>query len=343
MFAQTPATTLERLEDFWRRREAATRHETHYEAYGYPVHFEANDERLLAAAHLSAGRYSRCAPVPGGPTIHLKFVVDGRMPAEAVPLDWPSRLRYLGFDRWLTISGDPWVNAFAHLDQWVGVGVISSTLAEEPRLLSRYIADCFVLNMLLRTGWGQLHASCLEKEGQALLLAAPPNSGKSTTAFHLTMNGYRLLSDGMTYVRADGQEMELLGYPVGEVKLRFDMLSAFPQVKGRGQAAWAREDRKMVFDLRREMPDRVVETAIRPWRLVLCLLTREEGAVASRAERVGAEEAFAALLPEALHLDERQIVERNLVSIRQMLTKTVCYRLHLGSDVQSLLNTVAQL
>jgi hypothetical protein len=258
-----------------------------------------------------------------------------------VPADWPSRLRYTGVGQWLAVNGEPWVNSFADLQRWIGVAFVSASLMEQPRMLSRFIGDCFVLNMLMRTGWGQLHASCLYRDGRALLLHGRHNAGKSTTAFRLAMNGYRLVSDGMTYVRRLEQGVELLGYPVGEVKLRLDMLEEFRQVKVR-EAALVREDTKMVYDLRQEMPERVVEEAIRPQRIVLCLLERT-GRRETTAERIASSVALDALLSESTFRDDMEVLVSNLESIQALLAMTDCYHLRVGTDVKGIVDTVDSL
>ncbi len=199
------ASQLDRLTDFWRRRESAAAHEFSDAVCGYPYRVTANHPELLAAARLSARRFSRCAPVAGGQPIALHYILDSALPETPVPHDWPQRLRHMGAGDWLAVNAEPWVNAFADLRRWVGVAFVSAPLMRAPYMLSRFIGDTFTLNMLLRTGWGQLHASCLWRDGRAVLLTAPHNSGKSTTAFRLVMNGYRLLSDGMTYVRVHGR------------------------------------------------------------------------------------------------------------------------------------------
>lgn len=45
--------------------------------------------------------------------------------------------------------------------------------------------------------WLTIHAAVLEKDGGAVLLPAPPGSGKSTLCAALMLNGWRLLSDEM--------------------------------------------------------------------------------------------------------------------------------------------------
>ena len=262
------------LVDFWRRLEAELVYETTIEAFGVPVQVVSNYEALLEGVSYSAQRYSQANPPPEASPIRLTYVLDTQLPEKPVPIDWPARLNYFGIGSWLTINAAPWVHAYADLERFTGVALYSPSIAAKPYLYSRFIGDCFVLNMMMRTGWGQLHASCVVRDQTAILLHAPHNHGKSTTAFRLALNGYRLLSDGMTYVRPGDRGVELLGYPVGEVKLRLDVLESFPMIKDEGSWTVVREDAKMVVDLRKSLPDCVIEDAIRPGKVVVCLLER---------------------------------------------------------------------
>lgn len=329
---------LDRLEDFWGKTAGEVTEQINYQAYGHPVCLMANDPLLLAAGRISANRYSHCQPLADARPITFRFILDHRLPDEPTPPNWPSRLRYTRTGKWLAVNAEPWVNAFADLESWTGVALISPSLAREPQLYSRFVGDCFVLNLLMRSGWGQLHASCLCRGERALLLQATHNVGKSTTAFRLAMNDYRLLSDGMTYVRRLDHGVELHGYPVGEVKLRLDMLDEFRQVKAR-EAALVREDTKMVYDLRREMPGRMIDEAIRPQRVTLCLLQRT-GLPKTVAEPVSGNAVLEALLPESTFLDDMPVLVSNLESIRAMLEMADCYRLLLGTEVSGIIQAV---
>jgi serine kinase of HPr protein (carbohydrate metabolism regulator) len=52
-----------------------------------------------------------------------------------------------------------------------------------------------------------LHASCVAKNGRAVLLAGPSGSGKSDLALRLLDRGFALVSDDRTIVRKDGAKV----------------------------------------------------------------------------------------------------------------------------------------
>jgi hypothetical protein len=305
--------------------------------------------------------------------ITLTVIQDDRRRAAPVTPDWPQRLRYQAIGDWMMIDGTPWVTAVVDVEAKQGAAWIAPALATAPTYLSRYVLDTMTLNTLIHTGVGQLHASALYRDGRAVLLSAPHNTGKSTTAFRLVRYGYRLLADGMTYIRvippgaaakspSKGRDrperieaslccgryptappaVELLGYPVGEVKLRMDVLDAFPELRGAGRAVLVREDAKMIFNLREAMPDRVLESSVMPKAIVLCLLARHDAA-RTEVEPISAEIALTGLWPDAAHYDDRQVLAGNLASLRTLLAHARCYRLTIGRDPGQIIQTIEQL
>jgi HprK-related kinase A len=72
-----------------------------------------------------------------------------------------------------------------------------------------------------------IHAAVLEKNGRAVILAAPPGSGKSTLCAALMLRGWRLLSDELTLVRlADGQ-VEAVPRPVSLKNASIEVIRKF--------------------------------------------------------------------------------------------------------------------
>lgn len=74
-----------------------------------------------------------------------------------------------------------------------------------------------------------LHAAVVEKHGRAVILPAPPGSGKSTLCAALVHHGWRLLSDELTMVRLDDGRIDPMPRPIslknGSIAL---MRSALP-------------------------------------------------------------------------------------------------------------------
>ncbi|MBC8386244.1 MAG: HprK-related kinase A [Gammaproteobacteria bacterium] len=72
-----------------------------------------------------------------------------------------------------------------------------------------------------------LHAATLEKNGQALILPAPPGSGKSTLCALLNHSGWRLLSDEFTLFDLKTHMLHPLVRPISLKNQSIDILRAF--------------------------------------------------------------------------------------------------------------------
>jgi HprK-related kinase A len=76
-------------------------------------------------------------------------------------------------------------------------------------------------------GYLIIHAAVLEKHGRAIILPAPPGSGKSTLTAALLGHGWRLLSDEMTLVRLDDGMLVPLPRPVSLKNTSIGIIRAF--------------------------------------------------------------------------------------------------------------------
>lgn len=72
-----------------------------------------------------------------------------------------------------------------------------------------------------------IHAAVLERHGRAVILPAPPGSGKSTLCAALVTRGWRLLSDEMTLVRLDDGAVLPLPRPVSLKNGSIDVIRGY--------------------------------------------------------------------------------------------------------------------
>ena len=72
-----------------------------------------------------------------------------------------------------------------------------------------------------------IHAAVVEKHGRAVILPAPPGSGKSTLCAALVGSGWRLLSDEMTLVRPEDCAVVPLPRPVSLKNASIGIIRAF--------------------------------------------------------------------------------------------------------------------
>ena len=72
-----------------------------------------------------------------------------------------------------------------------------------------------------------IHAAVVEKDGRAVVLPAPPGSGKSTLCAGLVTRGWRLLSDELTLLDPTTGRISPLARPVSLKNASIDVMRAF--------------------------------------------------------------------------------------------------------------------
>ena len=72
-----------------------------------------------------------------------------------------------------------------------------------------------------------IHAAVLERDGLAVILPAPPGSGKSTLCAALVSRGWRLLSDELTMVRLSDARIVPLPRPISLKNASIDVIKAY--------------------------------------------------------------------------------------------------------------------
>ena len=76
-----------------------------------------------------------------------------------------------------------------------------------------------------------LHAAVVEKSGRALILPAPPGSGKSTLCAALVTRGWRLLSDELTLISLKTGEITPMCRPISLKNASIEVIQAYaPEV-----------------------------------------------------------------------------------------------------------------
>jgi len=75
--------------------------------------------------------------------------------------------------------------------------------------------------------WLTIHAASLEKNGGAVILPAPPGSGKSTLCAALALRGWRLLSDELSLIDPASASAHALARPINLKNASIDVIRAF--------------------------------------------------------------------------------------------------------------------
>lgn len=336
------------LEDFWGRRAHRPDHERAFHVFGRPAVLAANDERVLSALDFSLPLFS-AAPPSDRPPFRLRFAVRSLpVPSEGVE-SVVDHVLYTGEGQWIAIGLGPWGQAFADLRAAQATAIIAPELAARPDLVSLTLLNTLLLNFCLGSGFGMLHASCLwrddGRDGRALLLMAPHNTGKSTTALRLVQAGFALVSDSMVHIVPEEDDTAaplLAGFPVRRIKLRADMLEAFPDWRPLVRAERVRDETKYVLDLEQVSPACVRTDAVRPERVTVCVLERSDGEATSW--RPATDETVAeAVMANSLFYDTPAVWQKNLAAIGRLLACSHNYHLTIGRDPGKLVSAVEDL
>jgi hypothetical protein len=341
------------LEDFWGRRDNRLRYRRTFSVFGCPVELASNDERVLAAASYSAPLYSTAPPrtVSSGNPVgyQVRFVV--RPPAKDVRILDPGpppehsaeHIQYTGEGSWINLHFGSWGNVFADLQTGIATGVITPQLAARPDLISRGLLNTLLNNYLTARGFAMLHATGLVRNGRVLLLMAPHNSGKSTTALRLTLSGqFQLLSDSQIYVTTTESGLQLTGFPVGRGKLRRDMLPHFAQLAPLLTPEQVRDETKYVLDLHQLDSTLVYDEAICPTHIDLCLLKRN-GQPKTTLHEATLEETWDAIMLNSLHYDNPNVWAENLSQIEPLVKRARLYHLEIGTEGEGIVERILEI
>ncbi len=331
MFEELFHSHRDQLEDFWERRANAPAFETRFSVSGWPVRMTANREDLLQIAALAGPLYSR-APDRDEKAWQIQFVVREPLSDPGLPPDdlVPS-IRYTGSRDWIHLDLAGWGSAFADLRAGWGVAILAPSLAAQPELVTRAVVNTLLTNFLTRHGFAMLHATGLVDGDRILMLMAPHNSGKSTTALRLALSGrFRLLCDSMIYVTERPNGLQLTGFPVGRGKLRSDMLPHFPQLEGMLSPEQVRTETKYVLDLHALDPSLVLESAFYPKQVDWFLVQRSKKPQTT-IRPASIEQAWEWIVINSLHDDAPEVWMENLALIRPLVDMARFHHLELGA------------
>lgn len=331
------------LEDFWGRRENGPRFRCDFTLFGRPVQVTSNDEQTLEAVALARPQYSR-ADLTNQASLTLHLVV---RPTPVDPGPLPPNLmahnQYTGFEQWLFIRLGGWGSCFMDLAGGKAVAVLTPVLAHQPQVLCQTLLNTIFTNWMISAHFAMLHGTGLIKNDRVLLLLAPHNSGKSTTALRLVLAGYTLLSDSMIFISPDRDELELLGFPVGKAKLRGDMKPLFPDLHPYLEPEPVRDEMKYSLDLRRYNPALVCERAVRPRHLDFCLL-RRNGQSQTHLTPATYDEVMTAIMDNnSIFYDTAATWHNNLRLIDKCIRQANCYHLAIGTDPAHIIATLGEL
>ena len=189
-----------------------------------------NDERLLAAAETSFGRFA--VPADDGPPLIVELYVDQAAETDGAPLPIrPIRHRLHGDLYLVDGAGDE--RAIARIDDGVAVAFVTQATLADPLTLRFHYIEAMALALLARSrGYLTIHAAGVVVDGVGVALHGPAGAGKSTLAMACARRGFGVLAEDAVFARMRGADgAEFWGLPWMQ-RLLPDARELFPELTG---------------------------------------------------------------------------------------------------------------
>lgn len=210
--------------DFLHKR-AVTNLCKRYIAAGAVCSLSTNSERVLEAANST---FQPAEFPPEVVDLSLRFWVDD---ADRSQPPWPTP-RVRGLDHLVFIGLDAQSSMLADLRTRHVIGRFSIAMANDAAHWRMIIFPMLLSVLAGSVGIVELHAACVARDEQGLILVGPTRSGKSTLARSLIDAGFRLLSDDRTFCSVNNAKLMAWGLP-RPLKLRREAAPWFDELRDR--------------------------------------------------------------------------------------------------------------
>lgn len=286
---------------------AATPLTQHFSAAGAACSLSTNCDLVLRAAHESF-------PPLLGPSSHpdfsLRFWVDDDAASGEPPWQKPyvrglGRLVFAGFDAQSSMLAD--------LRARRVIGRFSAGMARDSRYWKMVVFPMLMSILSGSLGLVELHASCIAKDHQCLLLLGPSCSGKSTLAMAFTEAGFRFVADDRTFCSAK-TGLQAYGLPK-PLKLRREAAPWFEDFRDREPIDVQNGESVFYFDPNRNSGPGTL-AACKP--VALIFLERQQ-APSFRMTLIGQSEARSHIEKDLL-ADDPAAAEKQAEIVDQLLT-----------------------
>jgi hypothetical protein len=307
-------------------RDIALPHRATFYPAGFPLDLATNSPDVIAAADESWRYWQREYDVA---PLRFRVVVeeDGNLAAPpAVRMD-EHLVHYVSDTRNFAAAD---VRAL-----FAGIHVSPKTAADHP-WLRWFFVEAMAYVLLSQRYVAAVHAGCVARHGDGLLLCGPSGAGKSTLAFACARAGWTYVSDDCTWLLARSKNRVAIGRP-HQLRFRDDVAQHFPELAG--YVARTRPNGKLSIEvLTAEFPD--VAGAQRCRIAGLIFLDRQSGG-APRVEVIDSKAAVQELIadvpsygPEVNTMHEETIGELARVPAWRMHYQTLDEALELLSGIQ---------
>ncbi len=205
-------------------RETPLEHRCIYYPLGFPLQLKTNSLEVLNAAEATwGGRPQAFAKPP----FELRLIVDA---GEAHP---PNPV-YRGQEHLMSIVSDSENFAVCDYTRKFAFCRLNTAAVHDQSFVSYYFLEAIANFALTQLYLTPVHAACVARRGQGVLLSGASGAGKTTLAYFCAKKGWTYVSDNESWLVRSGGRV-LLGNP-RRIRFRESAIDLFPELKGQ-QAA----------------------------------------------------------------------------------------------------------
>ena len=299
-----------------------------YIAAGASISLSTNCDRLLDAAR---DTFLPMSPSPASIDLSVRIWIDSADPAQA---PWPKPY-VRGLDHVVFLGFDSGSSMLADLRTRRVIGRFSAGMAADTGYWRMVIFPMLLSVLAGSVGLVELHASCVAKDQQGLVLIGPSGSGKSTLAMAMTEAGFSFLSDDRIFCSQKQGRLLAWGMP-RPLKLRCEAAVWFEHFRDRQPCEV--QDGELVYHCEpNEQFERPRISECEP-RLLVFLERRHSSGF--RMTRIARSEARS-LIELDLMAEAPEVVQQQEETIDQLLAGP-CWRLEYGGRPQIIAEQLAR-
>ena len=202
--------------------------------------------------------------------------------------------------------------------------------AYRPWVITHLFLITLTMELLRGRGLYWLHAAAAADRGRAALIIGQTGAGKTTTCLALVAGGFKFLSEDRTFVRVNGDAVELLAFPK-EVAVTGRTLELLPWLKAR-LAEPGGSRRKQEIDPAALFPEALVSEA----KPGVILFPRQRPEAPSEARPLAGAAALQRILPNSLLASQPQVSAQHFDALARLVAGSRCYELLVNPKVGAL-------
>ena len=205
-------------------------HEKLFFLMGKPLLFQTNHEGLLEAAEDAFRRFKVQPGKFDQPPLTLRLLLhESSRTTSAAAV--PSNVIYRTQGHLYYIAVDEENTATADLSAGYAFGFLTHELAADlPKVRFVFLEGLALAMLQVRHHYAGLHASCVVKNGRAILFQGSAGRGKTTLAYACARRGFQLLGEDGVLVECGPAGYRLWGSP-WKIHLLPDAINFFPELQ----------------------------------------------------------------------------------------------------------------